>query len=133
MYTSPCTSGCYSRSKNVLLSIIIRPKFWTPHTHLYPGRFCSKSNHFILGSEMSPPKSIAINPPSPPLKKPSMYALAKVLFPDTVPRCVDINECISTPCRNGGTCVNSVGSYTCTCPKGWVGKLCEHSEYLYLG
>ena len=38
---------------------------------------------------------------------------------------VDINECTETRlCRNGAECTNSVGSYTCTCPKYWTGKDC---------
>ncbi|KAB1258545.1 Protein crumbs-like protein 1 [Camelus dromedarius] len=28
----------------------------------------------------------------------------------------DIDECSSSPCRNGGTCENSPGNYTCLCP-----------------
>lgn len=28
---------------------------------------------------------------------------------------VEINECSSTPCQNGGTCIDDVGNYTCQC------------------
>ncbi|XP_044168082.1 fibropellin-1-like, partial [Acropora millepora] len=37
----------------------------------------------------------------------------------------DINECVSRPCRNGGTCVNLPGSYKCNCRAGYLGKRCE--------
>ena len=37
----------------------------------------------------------------------------------------DIDECILIdPCRNGATCVNTDGSYTCFCEPGWQGKNC---------
>ena len=45
------------------------------------------------------------------------------------PECLDINECATTPCRNGGSCNNTIGSYVCSCPPGWVGKNCGHSKY----
>ncbi len=39
--------------------------------------------------------------------------------------CVDINECVSNPCRNGGTCVDGVNQYTCDCPDGFLGSTCQ--------
>ncbi|KTF83163.1 hypothetical protein cypCar_00050119, partial [Cyprinus carpio] len=37
----------------------------------------------------------------------------------------NINECLSQPCRNGGTCQDRENAYTCTCPKGTTGMNCE--------
>ena len=37
----------------------------------------------------------------------------------------DIDKCKSSPCKNGGGCVNEQGNYTCTCNAGFTGKLCE--------
>jgi hypothetical protein len=37
----------------------------------------------------------------------------------------DINECSSSPCRNGATCVDGVNSYTCSCVPGYTGVLCQ--------
>ena len=34
--------------------------------------------------------------------------------------CVDINECIVSPCVPGAECQNTLGSYTCQCPPGYV-------------
>ena len=38
---------------------------------------------------------------------------------------VDMNECESNPCTNGGTCVNHVNRFQCTCLPGYSGVLCE--------
>lgn len=32
------------------------------------------------------------------------------------------DECWSGPCQNGGTCVDGVAYYNCTCPEGFSGK-----------
>ena len=37
----------------------------------------------------------------------------------------DVDECLNSPCFNGGTCVNIVGSYQCQCPPEVRGKDCE--------
>ncbi|XP_060069557.1 neurogenic locus notch homolog protein 1-like [Ylistrum balloti] len=37
----------------------------------------------------------------------------------------DIDECQHTPCENGGTCNNTIGSYTCAC-QGFSGHNCEN-------
>ncbi|KAJ8040299.1 Fibropellin-1 [Holothuria leucospilota] len=39
--------------------------------------------------------------------------------------CTDINECNSSPCRNGGTCDNMVNGYLCDCAAGYTGTNCE--------
>ncbi|XP_065065335.1 neurogenic locus notch homolog protein 2-like [Rhopilema esculentum] len=39
--------------------------------------------------------------------------------------CEDVNECLTSPCYNGGTCINTVGSFSCTCAPGWEGTDCQ--------
>ena len=40
----------------------------------------------------------------------------------------DIDECLSNPCQNGGTCSNMVNQYSCNCAGGYQGTNCETSE-----
>ena len=40
----------------------------------------------------------------------------------------DINECDYSPCSNGGICINSFGSFSCDCPKGWQGNTCANGK-----
>ena len=35
------------------------------------------------------------------------------------------NECSSSPCQNGGTCVNRYNGFLCTCSAGYSGLTCE--------
>ena len=36
----------------------------------------------------------------------------------------DVNECVSAPCQNGGTCEDAVNSFICECPSGYSGATC---------
>ena len=36
-----------------------------------------------------------------------------------------IDNCASTPCQNGATCVNSINQYKCNCADGYEGNNCE--------
>ncbi|XP_030623800.1 protein crumbs homolog 2a [Chanos chanos] len=38
---------------------------------------------------------------------------------------INIDECQSAPCQNGGTCEDMVNGYVCTCKDGFTGDLCE--------
>ncbi|XP_068608268.1 protein jagged-2-like [Brachionichthys hirsutus] len=37
----------------------------------------------------------------------------------------NINDCTSSPCENGGTCIDGINSFQCFCPDGWEGRLCH--------
>ena len=38
---------------------------------------------------------------------------------------IDIDECASSPCQNGGSCTDEVNGYTCNCIAGYDGTDCE--------
>uniref|UniRef100_A0A8C6T5Y0 Delta-like protein n=1 Tax=Neogobius melanostomus TaxID=47308 RepID=A0A8C6T5Y0_9GOBI len=37
----------------------------------------------------------------------------------------NINDCVSNPCENGGTCIDGINAFQCVCPDGWEGRLCD--------
>ncbi|KAE8294410.1 Sushi, nidogen and EGF-like domain-containing protein 1 [Larimichthys crocea] len=41
-------------------------------------------------------------------------------------RCqINVDECASYPCQNGGTCEDQINSFICHCPPGYTGIQCE--------
>ena len=42
-------------------------------------------------------------------------------------RYTDIDECVTFPCLNLGTCVDRIDGYTCYCMDGYTGHSCETS------
>ena len=44
---------------------------------------------------------------------------------------VDINECDTNLCKNGGSCEDSVNSFNCTCPPGYDGTSCEIGKCIH--
>ena len=43
---------------------------------------------------------------------------------------VPMDHCASSPCENGGTCINTAdNNYICVCKAQWTGTNCETGEY----
>lgn len=45
---------------------------------------------------------------------------------------LDVNECLANPCQNGGSCTNSIGSYSCNCTREWTGRNCNEGKFLII-
>lgn len=45
---------------------------------------------------------------------------------------VDIDDCVSNPCKNGGECIDGINSYTCKCGKQFSGNDCSISKSYFL-
>ncbi|KAL9981997.1 hypothetical protein ACROYT_G010773 [Oculina patagonica] len=43
---------------------------------------------------------------------------------------VEIDECSSNPCLNGGSCTDQVNGYVCTCQAGFIGADCENENWV---
>ena len=41
---------------------------------------------------------------------------------------LDIDDCNTDPCNNGGTCEDNVNGYKCKCVDGFTGEHCQTSE-----
>ncbi|KAJ3590275.1 hypothetical protein NHX12_008229 [Muraenolepis orangiensis] len=40
---------------------------------------------------------------------------------------LEVHECDSSPCRNGGSCTDLEAGFSCSCPQGFYGNTCEVS------
>lgn len=38
---------------------------------------------------------------------------------------INIDECMSNPCLNGGICKDKIDGFTCNCTDRWMGLTCE--------
>ena len=41
---------------------------------------------------------------------------------------VDVDECASSQCQNGGTCIDGINVYTCNCVPGYAGENCQNGK-----
>ena len=51
-----------------------------------------------------------------------------VILTVCLPSVADIDECVSVPCQNGGTCVDQINGYLCQCEPGYTDLQCQTGE-----
>ena len=44
----------------------------------------------------------------------------------------DIDECVSAPCQNGGTCTDQINGYLCQCAPGYTDRHCQTGKRIIL-
>lgn len=44
----------------------------------------------------------------------------------------DVDDCVNHMCANGGSCVDDVNSYLCSCVNGYNGDRCEKGDRIKL-
>ena len=59
-----------------------------------------------------------------------MNGFSRYYIRDIFPLFTDIDECASTPCQNGGECIDGVNSVTCKCAEYYTGPRCETGTYI---
>ncbi len=53
------------------------------------------------------------------------------IYRPQTPRFADIDECISDPCQNGGTCIDAANGFRCNCAPGYTGPSCQSGKTPY--
>ena len=46
---------------------------------------------------------------------------------------INIDECFSNPCLNGGQCTDGINGYKCSCPPAFTGDICQYGKLKYNG
>ena len=64
----------------------------------------------------------------------NLKLLCNIVFPTTWMSVVsDVDDCLSGPCMNGGTCKDELNGYNCSCVVGYSGDNCETGKYNLYG
>jgi len=79
------------------------------------------ANYIYLHGVASPPYAKNF------LNVPSFTQLGSLALTVAADMCNAQTNCAPNPCQNGGTCVEGINAYTCTCPAGFTGVNCTRA------
>ena len=54
-----------------------------------------------------------------------------IVWPLYVYNVLEIDECSSDPCHNGGICKDKINAFECECKSGYSGDRCEKGQILF--
>ena len=60
-----------------------------------------------------------------------MLLIQNFTLKQVIQLCLDIDECNSMPCLNGGVCSNAAAAFVCECNYGYEGDLCGIGKHQY--
>ena len=52
------------------------------------------------------------------------HSVSFLLYQPLINQCAGFDHCSSSPCLNGGACINGFHGYTCRCQGNWIGINC---------
>ncbi|XP_046508733.1 aggrecan core protein [Equus quagga] len=131
----------HTSGPDVVLSTSLPESEWTPQMQrpaealleiessspLYSGEETPTAETAVSPTEASIPAS----PGGPGVSETAVTAGVADRSPNGGPWFLaDIDECLSSPCLNGATCVDAIDSFTCLCLPSYQGDLCEIDQEL---
>ncbi|XP_078660964.1 uncharacterized protein LOC144905260 [Branchiostoma floridae x Branchiostoma belcheri] len=94
--------------------------------HLAATASCMKQHHYVCQSDSPPCQLNICNNGFCSTCFNGAYSFCDCLNGYEGDLCnIDIDDCSSNPCQNGGVCSDGVNSYTCSCPAGFGGDNCQ--------
>lgn len=110
---APCANGGVCTSSNSVITCTCRPG--------YTGSTCANSLDPCGDVRCLENSECRVTSGGSPM----CFCATGYTDPDNNGRCTKIDYCLENPCNNGGTCTQTETFFTCVCPPGREGRLCD--------